>query len=336
MPAGRGWIGELRAAGVVATAEKLALQVRRNSIAPCPSCGAERRGRGDRRGPIGVRRDQLGWRCHRCENVQGDAATLASWCLLGRGAPRDASEWRTIRSWASAAGLVSAAGDGCASPSISRLLMPVAPRRPPPDEVLQLWGRSASVERDTAAVRWLRARGIAPRAVAGLARVLPRGAPLPIWARYNGRPWTVTHRLIVPLYAPRGQMESVHARSLAAVVSGAAAKAASPADHEVTGLVMANPVAVEGLAAGAIGRLVVVEGVPDFLRWAAAMPAVAVVGIASGSWTADVARRVATGSVVEVRTHADAAGERYASAIVATLRGRCEVMRADPVGEPSR
>jgi hypothetical protein len=336
MPAGLGWIGELRAAGVAATAAKLALQVHRNSISPCPSCGAERRGRGDRRGPIGVRRDQLGWRCHRCEDVHGDAATLASWCLLGRGAPRDASEWRTIRSWASAAGLVSAAGDGYASPTVSRLPEPVAPRRPASDEVLELWGRSATVERDTAAARWLRARGIAPRAVAGLARVLPRRAPLPVWARYNGRPWTVTHRLLVPLYAPSGRMESLHARSLAAVVSGAAAKAASPADHEVTGLVMASPVAVDGLAAGTISRLVVVEGVPDFLRLASAKPAGAVVGIVSGSWTAEVARRVATGGVVEVRTHADAAGERYASAIAATLRGRCEVVRADPVGEPSR
>jgi hypothetical protein len=159
------------------------------------------------------------------------------------------------------------------------------------------------------------------RITADLARVIPRGAALPCWARFLGHSWAVTHRLVVPLFGPAGEMESIHARSLAAIVPGGQAKAASPTGYEVAGLVMANAPARAMLESGELpsGELLVVEGLPDFLAAAVAEPERAVLGILSGSFTPEIAARVPARARVEIRTHDDRAGERYAAQIAAAL-----------------
>src|SRR5688500_18148612 len=101
------WLGELRGLPLSRVAERLGFELRRGrSMAPCPSCGAERRGSEDRRGPVGIRRDELGWRCHRCD-VHGDAGTLASYRFLGAPAPPDADGWRRLRAACAALDLCS-------------------------------------------------------------------------------------------------------------------------------------------------------------------------------------------------------------------------------------
>ena len=80
------------------------------------------------------------------------------------------------------------------------------------------------------------------------------------------------------------------------------------------------------------GELVVAEGVPDFLSWTTTCPvadesAPAILGVASGSWTSDLAARVPDGTRVVIATHHDGAGHRYAQTIAGTLAGRCEVRR---------
>ena len=76
--------------------------------------------------------------------------------------------------------------------------------------------------------------------------------------------------------------------------------------------------------------LVICEGVPDFLTWAALWgdageTAPAVIGIISGSWTPHVAARVPSGTVVALRTHADEAGAKYMRHVALTLEARCTV-----------
>lgn len=193
---------------------------------------------------------------------------------------------------------------------------------------------------DAEVVTWLQGRGIDPAAVEdfGLARSLPTTMPLPCWARFCGRPWhKSTHRVLVPMFDPSGQLESVHARALMPAAPGD--KAASPAGAEVRGLVMANPLgrlmlsgstlgdgtAAAGLVASA--GLWIAEGLPDFLtlacNWSEAdEDAPAVLGVLSGSWSVELAARVPDGCEVVIATDPDPAGDKYAARIIETLEDR--------------
>src|SRR5262245_61128601 len=85
---------DLRARGVIETALLLGLIVVGRALGPCPACGAECRGSSDRRPPIGITANGLGWKCHAC-GAKGDAVTLAALKLTGEVHPsRDG--WRTV------------------------------------------------------------------------------------------------------------------------------------------------------------------------------------------------------------------------------------------------
>lgn len=53
------------------------------SLSPCPACSEQRRGTGDRRGPIGLATNDRGWKCHRCD-ATGDVVDLVSYSLAKR------------------------------------------------------------------------------------------------------------------------------------------------------------------------------------------------------------------------------------------------------------
>ncbi len=324
MPDAADWFAEVRAWGVSAVATRLGLALPRpRSVAPCPSCGAEQRGAGDRRGPIGVRRDDAGWECHRCK-AEGDGLTLAAWVVCGK--PRPSAEgWRAVRE--------RLLGASPLPPPRARPAAPPPPQRPPSEEVLPFWGRCLSVMEDTHVAVQLAARSLAPELIAGrdLARALPPRGRLPRWAFGGGASWRARHRVIVPLFGPSGALESLHARDLA--VDARRPKGLSPGGLEVRGLVFAdaNGRALLRGASAAEATVILAEGVPDFLTWATRSHetggAPAVLGILPGSWTDEVAARIPDGARVLVRTHDDAAGEGYADKIVATLVGRCRVFR---------
>jgi hypothetical protein len=59
-------------------------------------------------------------------------------------------------------------------------------------------------------------------------------------------------------------------------------------------------------------------------------PDVAVLGIVSGSWTTTFAEKLPVGASVHIRTDHDAAGDRYAAEIVATIKRRCFPYRTCP------
>jgi hypothetical protein len=139
--------------------------------------------------------------------------------------------------------------------------------------------------------------------------------------------------VIVPLYGARGALESLHARSLAPREANGRDKAASPAGAEVRGLVMADTTGVAMLRGEHVpARLMIAEGVPDWLTWAtrysdADEDAPALLGVIAGSWTEAIAERVPSGVRVAVRTHRDNAGAKYADRICASLGARCVVHR---------
>lgn len=203
------------------------------------------------------------------------------------------------------------------------------PERDYPDQnaVAGLWGAAIGVLEDADAWECLRSRGLDPELVAqlDLARAVPHGVELPRWARYQGRSWLETdHRMLVAMFDHAGAMRSVRAWR---VVDGDGPKRLPPGGCRATGLVMANWLArmmLGGFASPLV--LVVVEGEPDFVSWATRSEH-AVVGLISGSWNEDFARRVPRGTEVILRTHADDAGDRYAEGVIKTLGHRCPVRR---------
>lgn len=207
------------------------------------------------------------------------------------------------------------------------------PERDYPDsaEVGALWQLAGSVLDDSAAGGHLVGRGLDARAVASLdlLRAIPAGAALPSWARYRGKPWTESgHRMIARVFDADGACRSVRAWR---VEGDAAAKRLPPGGHKATGLVMANRPGQELLSGKrAVPTVVVVaEGEPDFAVCATAWPRLAVFGITSGSWSDDFAKRIPMGSEVVVRTHNDAAGDKYAAAVIESVRKRAVVRRSE-------
>lgn len=206
----------------------------------------------------------------------------------------------------------------------------------PGEQLLSLLGGPAvgRVSEDPELSSWLRSeRCIPPELVEErwLALAL-RGEPDGLsWCDYW---YAAGYRLLVPLWDPRGRLKSVRARY---VGSG---KAVAPTTFSVRGLVMADCTGrrlLEDGPAGARRTVIVAEGEPDFLTWAAVvdhespevvMPSdFAVLGVFSGSWTRELAERIPSGSRLAVRTHNDPAGDHFASVIEDTLAGRCELRR---------
>ena len=78
------WIQKISRHGVWDIGERIGMtQAKGQSLSPCPACGMVTRGSGDKRGPVGVRGDGLGWRCLSCQ-ASGDAAELLSLKLTGK------------------------------------------------------------------------------------------------------------------------------------------------------------------------------------------------------------------------------------------------------------
>jgi hypothetical protein len=248
-------------------------------------------------------------------------------------------------------------------------LSPGSPPRgfPPIDDVRALWTACGPCRADAEVTAWLRSRALDPAIVdqLGLARALPRGAPAPWWTRYQGdahepRPWTsLGYRCIVPMFSADGELRSVRARHLGE--PDGQPKALPATGYTTKGLVMLNPLGVmmmqiaawraggtaaarehggDGWPAWAQRRVLITEGEPDFLTWAARStePAtLAVMGIGgSGQWTDTIADRIPDGTVVIVRTDEDDAGDAYAAEIAESLRGRCDVRETNPAVRAER
>lgn len=240
---------------------------------------------------------------------------------------------------------------------------------PPEAEVKALWAaarplvdyapdgpdRTKTVGADRRVYAMLRSRALSPEAVTDLdlARVLTPGAPLPRWARFKGehpasKPWPeLGFRLVLPVYDAKGAMRSVRAWRVTEPAYKGEPKRLPPYDFAVKGLALACPVAQRMLAEGRAPAwwpegepmgVVLCEGEPDFLTVATSYHDAhprpdAVLGIpGSGSWSEALAARIPDGAWVYVHTHHDGPGDGYAAEAYAMLRGRCRLMRGEPMG----
>ena len=211
-------------------------------------------------------------------------------------------------------------------------IKPSEPERtyPPIAEVEALLASCALPSEDAEVAAWLRMRPIEPERIDGAetAYALPIGAPGASWAKYGGVPWAVTgHRMLVPMFDAAGVLRSVRAGR---VIAGDSPKRLPPAGHKAARLVMACPLARAMLRGTfAAERVIVSEGEPDFWAWSCAtgIAAHARIGITSGAWTQELANKIPSGAIVFVRTDNDAAGDKYAAEIIASLKGRCEIRR---------
>jgi len=205
---------------------------------------------------------------------------------------------------------------------------------PPADELAALWGSCGPVADDPGASGAMVARRIDPLDVDAqrLLRCFQVGIAhdrLPRWAAYQGQTWRDTgHRLLVKVYDHEGVWRSVRAWR---VGDGSSPKRLPPAGHKAAGLVLANRLGARLLRGEpAPRRIVIVEGEPDYVVRSIASPDLPVIGVLSGSWHAGYAERIPWGSEVVIRTHNDAAGDKYAAQILATLRERAQVYRTKP------
>ena len=222
---------------------------------------------------------------------------------------------------------------GRAIPERERIAAPEPaplPEFPPQAEVEALWASGAPTSADPDVWEYLRSRGFEPERLdeEQLAVALPLDSKTPPWASYARQSWVETgHRLLVPMWDEHGCMVTIRGWR---ITEGDSPKRLPPKGHRATGCVMANELALEMLRGqvSPVG-LEIVEGEPDFLTACLAYDR-AVIGINSGSWSVDFAKRVPSGTEVIIGTHHDEAGERYAEQVSETLIKRCKLWRSPP------
>jgi len=351
-----GWIDQVRDLPVGVVGELLGLELRSGpSLAPCPACAAPCRSMSnpsERRGPVGLTNNGLGWRCHRCD-AHGDAIELVRHVVGAAGMRAWFEQHAYIQADQGSPGrrkrrvLRIGMGRDRAAQGLTAPQQPIL--RPPADEIAGLWARCRPVTDDAGVVAWMQSRGwsavtIACIASRDLARVLPAG-DLPAWAcwaRPGGGPWSASgHRVLLPLWGSQGDLVSLRARYCELVPTDAP-KSLTPyrrrpqgePPYGTRGLVLADDAGQALLRTeSTIGAaLWICEGEPDFLRLAtwwgdAADDAPAVWGIGSGTQTPDLIARIQAGTRVVVATHPDKAGDKYAGALRDALAGRCTVER---------
>lgn len=221
------------------------------------------------------------------------------------------------------------------------------PARPPPEELARPpWAELAPLMRSCVPVAedldvstWLRSRGIPPELIGERtpAHALPRSGRLPRWAGSRLGDWrTGGYRLLLPTYDYLGQVRSVIARRITRRIGDDAPKALPPTGFKRKALVLANRAGVRALRAGACSDpVVVVEGEPDWLTVAVALPDWPVFGIAPGAWHAAFASRLRGAPMWIVATDEGHegdryAGDRYAADVRATIPVGVDVIRSCP------
>ena len=224
---------------------------------------------------------------------------------------------------------------------------------PDEDEVTALWQDAYPIEADDEARAYLEGRAVDVGLVDlyDLARVLQPWASTPGWARCRGKPWALSHRLILPVVDYLGVVRSLRAwRCSPQPPDDDTPKRTAPAGKALSGLVLACPVARWVLSTGKAPDwatpkrpldVVITEGEPDFLTWASRVSdsnptPPAILGVVAGSWCDAIAARIPDGARVIVRTHQDPTGNRYAAEIRESLTGRAVTvldLKREPLGQ---
>jgi len=204
---------------------------------------------------------------------------------------------------------------------------------PPASELDRLWKESGSVVQVDVANSLLVSRKLKPDEVDryGLARAITSNQWLPGWAASGEEPdkrtWRFSgHRMLVPVYDSSGLMKSVRAWS---VDGRSPAKRLPPSGFRASGLVMANRYAQDLLKTKkGPCKILIAEGEPDFLTVSTNWFYLPVMGLTSGSWTEEFAKKIPLGSEILIMTHHDKAGDKYAEIVNSTVKNRAVVKRS--------
>lgn len=360
---GYDWFSVARQTTVEDVAARLGVDGSARRGFPCPACGADRRGRDDNRGAVGVSRGGLRWQCYRCQ-VYGDALEYVSRKLWGRSFRDDGPNLAPrLADWF-ANSLAFAPMASRARPTREQVCI-----RPPANEVAELWaacrpagsfcsGKSSQLDQ-----QFLLERGVFHLRHVMQEHDLVRFAPLPgsspsfiWWPSSRFRCW----RLMTRAFEADGALASLHARSVV-VFAGGAPKTLWPGasdvdDHQrysASKLLFACQLGRRILGGEPVAQLkavLVCEGITDWFAAAALfgadrewhrangddVPDVAVFGACSGGFQALAAVKWPTEQFeVWIATDQDAAGDRYAGAIVSAFPGR-NVRRIDLVALRAR
>lgn len=347
------WMKQTLATPVVDAARALNARIFKEggastSLGPCPSCHQLRRHTksNDKRGAVSVMRKRPSrWHCFQCD-FSGSTLDFIALATVDR--PYAAS--------------MSGADKALVREAVERLVGHRPPSSVPPavepehdwfpdDEVARLWNSARSVADDPGCRAWLTSRNIDPDWIAHcrLAGALVPGTPLPKWAGYSRdgrvRSWPEEGlRLVVPLFDATGVMRSFTFRDIAVGERRGKTWPPKSAAPKRAGLVHACPLAQQVLSGSSLPKwwddgspltVVITEGEVDFLTWCSeAMDgdaySPAIIGVGSGSWTADFAARIPAESTVVIATDQDEQGDRYADRIMKSFRpwtGRVRLKR---------
>jgi len=318
--------------GTIATAVGLA-QKRGRSFGPCPHCGAETRGSNDKRGPVGVTRDDRAWKCHACGSG-GDAIDLVAIKMEGdRLRNLTAEKKRSVKEWFLQSGWIEEQTNGTPVTQPQRR-EPRKRQRPSQEEVIALWSASRKIETltgsntDTAVLRFLERRqfDIPSLIKSGVARVLPDPNQY-TWPDWWPRRWSSQWKLIVPAFEIDGTFASIHARSV--FDRKDAPKTRWPLGVEAGGLFMANRegmMLMKGSATKDLQGLLICEGITDLImacsEAAKANTKLAIISGASGSFSSLSRLNVPDNATIYIGCDPDEQGDEYASTIAKTLAPR--------------
>lgn len=310
------WLKKVESIAVSGIAKNLGMSIMKGgSSGPCPYCNAEQRGSTDKRGPIGFRRDDLGWKCHKCGNG-GSGIDLVCYSICGKSFKEaQSSDKDKTREWFEG----------------SKNLEVITPEkakklnnsRPPRQEVHSLWKSSLKlheVPKEDPVLSFLESRNLNMEALArtGVARVTPskRDYQWPKWWP-GGR--SMTWRLIVPAFDVSGAFCSLHARAVCD--TNGAPKTLWPSGFQAGGLFMPNRYAVKMMQGkqADIDGVLFVEGITDFLKVSSEAEResikLAIFGGTSGSFGSAGKLNIPDGMDVFVGTDPDQKGDEYASTI---------------------
>ena len=236
-----GWIDEAKRVQASEVAPHVGIgHVRGRTVAPCPACGAERRGSKDRRGPVDLheRDGRELWHCKRCD-TGGDALDMVSLVLRDRrfsDLDRDARDdvWR----WYADRGLCEAPRGHRApvvppAPKAKRVpTVEAAPEYLPDGDAARFWSLCRPLATaggtDIAPTFYLRDRGydVRPLALLDVVRAVPESMEhWPGWfpagrAPAPGRPDWRRFRLAFRAYTPDGELRGLHFRRVPVYANG--------------------------------------------------------------------------------------------------------------------
>jgi 5S rRNA maturation endonuclease (ribonuclease M5) len=317
------WLHIAENVAVSEIANRLGLQPRRNnSFAPCPKCGEVNRGSSDNRGPIGLRGDDKGWKCHKC-GAGGSGIDMVTYRICGsKFSEADSFNKTRVRTWFDVK--IEEGAEVLSAPKRIR------GKRPPVGEVHSLWKASRNLNQlnsEDQALKFLKGRNLNLSALSksGVVRITPDRKDFD-WPGWWPAGRSSLWRIVAPAFTEDGEFVSLHSRAVD--VPKAGPKTLWPKGFEAKGLFMPNRYAVKMLRGVdvEIDGVLFVEGITDFMKCSAEVEdqnlKIAILAGTSGSFGCVSKLKIPKDTKIYIGTDPDEAGKEYAKTIQLQLADR--------------